>query len=121
MFIVSDWNELKQNETPEDLKNFDPANFQPDPPWRQHREPDLFDKHIPDLIKEQEKETHQSKSVKPEPVRVTKNVLRGGPTAWPAVAAPPAPPPAPPRVAAPAVRPRTAPVHLQVIDSSSSD
>ena len=66
-------------------------------------EPDLFDKHIPELINEQEKEIHQSKTVRP------------------AVAAHPAAPPAPPRAVAPAVRPRTAPVHLPVFDSSSSD
>ena len=84
-------------------------------------EPDLFDKHIPELINEQETEIQQSKKVKQDPVRVTINVPLGGPLAGPAVAAPPAAPPAPPRVVAPAVRPRTAPVNLPVIDSSSSD
>ena len=81
-------------------------------------EPDLFDNYTPELISELEKEMHQSKTVKPDPVRVTINVLLGGPAAG-LVA--PAPSPAPPRVAAPAVRPRTAPVHLPVFDSSSSD
>ena len=84
-------------------------------------EPDLFDKHIPELINEQETEIQQSKKVKQDPVRVTINVPLGGPLAGPAVAAPPAAPPAPPRVVAPAVRPRTAPVHLPVFDSSCSD
>ena len=70
-------------------------------------EPDRFDKHIPELIGEQEKEKYQSKTVKPDPVRVTINVPLGEPVAGPAAAAPPAPPPAPPRIAAPAVRPRT--------------
>ena len=74
--------------------------------------PDLFDKHIPELINEQEKETHQSKTVKPDPVKVTINVPLGGPLAGPVEAAPPAAPLPPPRVIAPAVRPRTAPVHL---------
>ena len=84
-------------------------------------EPDLFDKHIPELINEQETEIQQATKVKQDPVRVTINVPLGGPLAGPAVAAPPADPPAPPRVVAPAVRPRTAPVHLPVFDSSSSD
>ena len=81
-------------------------------------EPDLFDKHIPELISEQEKQSIQSKTVKPDPVRVTINIPLGGPAAGPAAAAPL---PAQPRVVAPAVRPRTAPVHLPVFDSSSSD
>ena len=55
--------------------------------------------------------------MKPDPVRVTINV----PLEGPAAAAPPAVPLAQPRVVAPAVRPRTAPVHLTVFDSSSSD
>ena len=84
-------------------------------------EPDLFDNHIPELISEQEKEIQQSKTVKPDPVRVTINVPLGGPAAGPAAAAPPVPLPAQPRVAAPAVRPRTALVRLSVFDSSSSD
>ena len=84
-------------------------------------EPDIFDKHIPELINEQEKETHQAKTAKQDPVIVTITVPLGGPLARPVAAAPPAPPPAPPRAAAPAVRPRTAPVHLAVFDSSSSD
>ena len=84
-------------------------------------EPDLFDKHIPEIINEQEKETHQAKTVKQDPVRVTMNVTLGGPLAGPAAAAHPAPPSSPPRVAAPALRPQTAPVHLPVFDSSSSD
>ena len=83
-------------------------------------EPDLFDKHIPELINEQENEIQQSKKAKQDPVRVTIIVPLGGPLAGP-VAAPPAGPLAPPRVVAPAVRPRTAPVHLPVFDSSSSD
>ena len=83
--------------------------------------PDLFDKHIPELINGQEKETHQSKTVKPDPVKVIINVPLDGPLAGPVEAAPPAAPLAPPRVIAPAVRPRTAPVHLPVFDSSSSD
>ena len=112
---------IKPSEIPEDLEVIDPADFQPDPSRRQHVEPDLFEIHIPELIREQEKESIQSKTVKPEPVRVTINVPQGGTVAGPAAAAPPAPPPAPPMVGAAAVRPRTAPVHLPVFDSSSSD
>ena len=112
---------IKPNETPEDLEFINPANFQPDPSRRQHMEPDLFYKHIPELISEKEKESIQSKTVKPDPVRVTINVPLGGQLVGPAAAAPPAPLAAPPRVVAPAVRPRTAPVHLPVFDSSSSD
>ena len=112
---------IQPSETSEDLEIINPAKFQPDPSRKQHMEPDLFDKHIPELINEQEKEIHQSKTVKPDPVKVTVNVPLGGPLAGPAVAAPPAAPPAPPRVVAPAVRPRTAPVHHPVFDSSSSD
>ena len=52
---------------------------------------------------------------------MTINVPLGGPLAGPVAAAPPAPSLALSRVAAPAVRPRTAPVHLPVFDSSSSD
>ena len=59
--------------------------------------------------------------MKPDPVKVTINVPLGRPLARPAVAAHAAAPPAPPRVVAPAVRLRTAPVHLPVFDSSSSD
>ena len=110
----------KLSENPEDLEVINPENFRPDPSRRQHMEPDLFDKHIPELIIEQEKEIQQSKTVKQDPVRVTINVPLGGPLAGPA-AAPPAAPLAPPRVVAPAVTPRTAPVHLPVFDSSSSD
>ena len=84
-------------------------------------EPDLFDKHIPKLINEQEKEIKQSTKVKQDPVKVTINVPLGRPLAGTAAAAPPASPLAPPRVVVPAVRPRTAPVHLPVFDSSSSD
>ena len=103
---------IKPSETPAEFKVMDPANFQPDPLRRQHMEPDLIDKHIPELINEQEKEIKQSTKVKPDPVRVTINVPLGGPLAGPAAAAPPAAPLAPPRVVAPAVRPRTAPVHI---------
>ena len=84
-------------------------------------EPDLFDKHIPYLINEQEKETQKAKTVIPDPARETINVPLGGRLAGPAAIAPPAPTPPPPRVAAQAVSPRTAPVHLPVFDSSSSD
>ena len=112
---------IKPSETPEDLDVINPANFQPDPSRRQHMEPDLFDKHLPELINEQEKETKQATKEKQDPVRVTINVPLGGPLAGSAVAAPPAAPSAPPRVIAPAVRPRTAPVHHPVSDSSSSD
>ena len=57
--------------------------------------------------------------MKQDPVRVTINVPLGGPLAGPAAAAaPPSSPLSPPRVV---VRPRTAPVHLPVFDSSSSD
>ena len=111
----------KPSETPEDLQIINPRKFQPDPPRKQHMEPDLFDKHIPELINEQEKEIKQATKVKQDPVKVTINVPLGGPLAGPAVAAPPAAPPAPLRVVAPAVRPRTAPVHFPVFDSSSSD
>ena len=112
---------IKPSETPEDLEVINPANFQPDPSRRQHMEPELFDKHIPELINEQEKAIKQATKEKQDPVRVTINVPLGGPLAGSAVALPPAAPPAPPRVVAPAVRPRTAPVHLPVFDSSSSD
>ena len=86
---------IKPSETPEDLEVVNPVNFQPDPLRRQHMEQELFDKHIPELISEQEKEIHQSKTVKPDPVRVTINVPLGGPAAGPAAAAPPAEPLAP--------------------------
>ena len=65
---------IKPSETPEDLEVINHANLQPDPSRKQHMEPDLFDKHIPESISEQEKETHQTKTVKPDPVRVTINV-----------------------------------------------
>ena len=58
-------------------------------------EPELFDKHIPELINEQEKEIKQATKEKQDPARVTINVPLGGPVAGPAVAAPPAAPPAP--------------------------
>ena len=38
----------KPSKTPEDLEVINPANFQLDPSRRQHMEPGLFDKHIPD-------------------------------------------------------------------------
>ena len=63
-------------------------------------EPDLFDKHIPELINEQEKEIKKATKVKQDPVKVTINVPLGGFLAGPAVAAPPAAPPVPPRVVA---------------------
>ena len=113
---------IEQSETPEDLEVINPANFQPDPSRRQHMDSDLFDKHIPELIKEQEKQTEKTKTVKPDPVRMSINVPLGGlggPLAGPVAAAPPVPPPAPPIVAVLAVRPRTTPVHLPVFDSSS--
>ena len=94
---------IQPSETPEDLDVINPTNFQPDPSRRQHMEPDLFDKHIPKLINEQEKEIKQATKVKQDPVKVTIKVPLGGP------------------LAGPAVRPRTAPVHLPVFDSSSSD
>ena len=112
---------IKPSETPEDLEVINPTNFQPDPSRRQHMEPDLFDKHIPELINEQENELQQSKKLKPDPVRMSINVPQGGTAAGPAAAAPPAVPLAPPRAVAPAVSPRTAPVHLPGFDSSSSD
>ena len=112
---------IKPSGTPEDLEVINSAKFEPDPSRRQQMEPDLFDKDIPELISEQEKESIQSKTVKPDPVRVTINVFLGRKAARTAAAAPPTPLPAPPSVAAPAVRPRTAPVHLPVFDSSSSD
>ena len=52
---------IKPSETPEDLDVINPTNFQPDLSRRQHMETDLFDKHILELINEQEKEIHQSK------------------------------------------------------------
>ena len=110
---------IQPSETSEDFEIINPAKFLPDPSRKQHMEPELFDKHIQELINEQEKEIHQSKTVKPHPVKVTINVPLGGPLAGPAIAAPPAAPPAPPRVVAPAVRPRTAPVQIPVFDSSS--
>ena len=83
---------IKPSETPEDLEVVNPVNFQPDPSKRQHMEPELFDKHIPELINEQEKEIKQSTKVKQDPVKVTINVPLGGPLAGPAAAAPPAAP-----------------------------
>ena len=113
---------IKPSETHEDLDVIKPINIQADPSKRQHMEPDPFDKHIPELIIEQEKEIQQSKTVKQDPVRVSINVPLGGPLIGPpAAAAPPAASLAPPRVVEPAVRPRTAPVRLPVSDSSSSD
>ena len=44
-------------------------------------EPDLFDKHIPELINEQEKEIKQATKVKQDPVKVTINVPLDGPLA----------------------------------------
>ena len=84
---------IKPSENPEDLEVVNSVNFQPDPSRRQHMEPELFDKHIPELINEQEKEIKQSTKVKQDPVKVTKNVPLGGPLAEPAAAAPLAPPP----------------------------
>ena len=115
---------IKPRETPEELEVINPANsfrIQPDPSRRQHIEPELFDKHIPELINEQEKKTQQPKTVIPDQDRVTINVPLGRPLAGPDAAAIPAPPPAPLRLVAPAVRQRTAPIHLPVFDSSSSD
>ena len=51
-------------------------------------EPDLFDKHISELINESEKEIEKTKTVMPDPVRVTINVHLDGP-----LAGPEAPPP----------------------------
>ena len=82
---------FKPSETPEDLVIINLANFQPDPSRRQHMEPDLFDKHTPEINNEQEKETHQAKTVKLDPVRVTINVPLGGPLTATAAAAHPAP------------------------------
>ena len=59
--------------------------------------------------------------MKQDPIRVTIKVPLSGTLKRPATAAPPAPPPAPAWVAAPAVRPRTAPVHIPVFDFLSSD
>ena len=115
---------IEQSETAEDLEVINPANFQPDPSRRQNMDSDLFDKHIPELIKKQEWQTEKTKTVKPDPVLVSINVPLGGlggPLAGPVAAAPPVPPPAPPIVAVLAVRPRTIPVHLPLFDSSSSD
>ena len=98
-----------------------PTIIQPDPSRRQHMEPALFDNYIPELINERETETHQARTVKQEPVRVTINVPIGGPLARPAAEGPLETPPAPPMVAAPAARPRKTPVHLPLFDSSSSD
>ena len=80
--------QIKPSETPEDLEVINPVNFQPDPSRRQHMEPELFDKHISELINEQEKEIKQSTKVKQDPVKVTINVPLGGPLAGPAAAAP---------------------------------
>ena len=65
---------IKTSETPEDLEVINPADFQPDPSRRQHMEPDLFDKHIQELINEREKETERTKTKIRDPVRVTINV-----------------------------------------------
>ena len=61
---------IKPSETPEDLEIINPTNFEPDPSRRQHMEPELFDKHIPELINEQEKELKPSTKEKQDPVRV---------------------------------------------------
>ena len=45
---------LKPSETPEDLEIINPSNFQPDHSGRQHMEPYLLDKHVPELFKEPE-------------------------------------------------------------------
>ena len=111
---------IKPSVTPEDFEVIKTANLQPDPSRRQHMEPDLFDKHIPELIREQEKETLKAKTVIPDPVRLAINVSLGGPLGKPEAAAPTAPL-TPTRVAAQAVRAQTAPVHLPVFDSPSSD
>ena len=47
---------IKPSEISEDLEVVNPVNVQPDPSRRQHIERELFDKHIPELINEQEKE-----------------------------------------------------------------
>ena len=99
---------IKPIETPEDLGVINLASSQRGSSRRQHMEPGLFDKYISELINEQEKETQPARTVKPDPARSTINVPLGGPLAGPVVAAP-------------AVRPRTAPIHLPVFDSSSSD
>ena len=86
---------IKPSETPENLEFVSPLNFQPDPSRKQHMEPELFDKHIPELINEQEKEIKQSTKVKQDPVKVTINVPLGESLAGPAAARPPAAPLAP--------------------------
>ena len=111
---------IKPSETPQDHELVTPAIFQPYPSRRHHMEPELLDKHIPELISEQEKES-ENKTVILDPVRVTIKVPLSRPLAGPVPAARPASPPVPPRAAAPAGRPRTAPVHLPVFDSSSAD
>ena len=87
-------------------------------------EQDLFDKHIPGLITKPEDPKEKTKAVTTDPDRVTINVHLGGPLAGPVAPADPAisaPTPSPPRAAVPAARARTAPVHLPVMESSSSD
>ena len=79
--------------------------------------PDLFDKHIPELINEQEKETQPAKTVITDPGRVTIYVTPGETLAGSVAAAPPVPSTAPPIIAAPAVRPGTA----RCLSSSSDE
>ena len=94
------------------------------PMKRQHMEPDLLDKHVREIIEGQKESKEKTKTVIPNPVPETKNVPLGKPLAGMVAAAVPAvpvPTPPSPRATVPTVRPRTAPVHLPVFDSSSSD
>ena len=89
---------------------------------RQQMKQDLFDKHIPGLITKPEDPKEETKAVITD--RVTINVHLVGPLAGPVAKADPAisaPTPSPPRAELPAARPRTAPVLLQVFESSSSE
>ena len=62
---------IKPSDTSEDLEEINQANSSPDTSRQKHKEPDLLDKHIPDLIKEQKESKAKTKAVIPDPVRVT--------------------------------------------------
>ena len=121
MSIVSDSNQLNQVKPLKTLKSLTLQIFN-----LIHREPNTRNQiYLINTFQNylSNKEIQQPKTVKQDTVRVAINAPLGGPLAGPAAAAaaPPAVPLAPPRVVAPAARPRTAPVHLPVFDSSSSD
>ena len=62
---------IKPSDTSKDLEEINQANFSPDTSRQKHKEPDLLDKHIPELIKEQKESKAKTKAVIPDPVRAT--------------------------------------------------